>query len=166
MPHTGQAPQSWLPPGEIVPIFTLPGPDGVPHGPWDYKQREHLLLLFTRNATTSEGRGILRAFARQYRDFREETCSILAITADPVLVNVQVQETLHLPFPLLADPQGSVIARYTSWDSTQKSLAPSIVLADCYNALYKQWIAENETALPPITELLESLQYLNRLCTP
>ncbi|MDQ6662744.1 MAG: peroxiredoxin family protein [Chloroflexota bacterium] len=151
---------------QIIPAFTLPGADGMPHSPWTYKQRENLLLLFTRSTTSSETRGLLRAFAQKYRLFREEMCATLAITPDTVIINLQAQEELQLPFPLLADPSGDAIARYTSWKGTLKSLTPSIVLADRYNALYQQWQAENEANLPPIEEILESLRYMNRLCTP
>ncbi len=150
--------------GQIIPAFSLPGPDGMPHSPWDYKQREHLVLLFVQSAKTS--RDLLQTFASHYADFREEVCAILTITADPVITNLQVQEELRLPFPLLSDPQGNVIARYTYWDSTTRKLYPSIVLADRYGALYQQDTAEHEAALPAITGLLESLQYLNKLCTP
>jgi peroxiredoxin len=166
MSNTDQPACTNLQRGQIVPAFTLPGPDGMPHSPWDYKQRENFVLLFTRSAGGSEGRGLLRAFAQHYSDFREEACAILAVTADPVIVNLEAQERLHLPFPLLANPKGEVIARYTHWDFATSTLTPSIVLADRYGALYEQWIAENEAELPPITELLETLQYLNRLCTP
>lgn len=152
--------------GQIIPAFTLPGADGMPHSPWDYKQREHLVLLFTRKTEYSETRGLLRAFAQAYRAFREEVCAILAVTSDTVIVNLQAQEELTLPFPLLADPEGVVTSRYTQWNGTTKELAPSIVLADRYNALYEQWIAEQEADLPPIEEILESLRYLNKLCTP
>jgi peroxiredoxin len=155
-----------LEPGQIIPAFSLPGPDGMPHSPWDYKQREHLILLFIQSATTTEGRGLLRTFASHYTAFREENCAILAITADTVFVNLQAQEELHLPFPLLSDPQGEVLARYTFWDSTTRTLFPGIVLADRYGALYQRGTASNEAELPSITELLESLQYLNKLCTP
>lgn len=165
---TDNQPQPWLQYDDIIPAFTLPGTDGMPHSPWDYKQRENLVLLFTSSATStdSEGRGLLRAYARQYSDFRTETCAILAITADPVITNLETQEALRLPFPLLSDPQGNVIARYTQWDSPTKRLAPSIVLATRYNSLHRQWIAKHEAELPPISEILEWLQYLNRLCTP
>jgi peroxiredoxin len=155
-----------LEPGQIIPAFSLPGPDGMPHSPWDYKQREHLILLFVQSATASEGQSLLQDFARKYTEFREEMCAILAITADPVIISLQAQEELRLPFPLLSDPQGNVIARYTNWDSTTRRLLPSIVLADRYGALYQQGTAEKEAELPTITELLESLQYLNKLCTP
>ena len=151
---------------DIIPSFTLPGADGMPHSPWTYKQREHLVLLFTRSIASNETRGLLRAFAQAYTTFREEQCAILAITPDTVIGNLAAQETLNLPYPLLADPKGGVIARYTFWDGATKTLIPSIVLADRYNALYQQWIAEQEANLPSIEELLESLQYINKLCTP
>ncbi len=151
---------------QVIPAFSLPGADGMPHSPWDYKQRENLVLLFSQSVTTSEGREILHAFAQRLQDFREEGCAILAITADTVLVNLEAQERLHLPFPLLADPKGGVITRYTKWDSTQNKVWPCIVLANRYNALYQQWSAEQESNLPPLEELLDSLRYLNSLCTP
>jgi peroxiredoxin len=138
----------------------------MPHSPWDYKQREHLILLFVQSTTATEGRDLLRTFASHYTDFREEDCAILAITADTVFVNLQAQEELHLPFPLLSNRHGDVIARYTFWDSATRTLHPAIVLADRYGALYQQGTTSNEAELPSITELLESLEYLNKLCTP
>ena len=154
---------------QIITAFTLPGADGMPHSPWDYKQREHLLLLFTRRSTTSETRSLLRAFARQYASFREEECAILAISPDTVIVNLGTQEELHLPFALLADPKGEAIGRYVGYTEEgrpQDSFVVSIVLADRHGTLYQQWVAEREADLPAIEELLESLRYLNKLCTP
>jgi peroxiredoxin len=162
---TEQTPYVQLESGAILPAFTLPGADGMPHGPWDYKQRDHLLLLFARSIATSDGRGLLRAFAPRYAEFRAEQCAILAISADTVFANLQAQNELHLPFPLLADPTGNVIWRYTRWDTITHELTPSIVLADRYNAVYQRWTADNEVDLPRIEELLETLQYLNRLCS-
>ncbi len=162
---TQQIPHPKLEKGVLLPAFTLPGADGMPHGPWDYKQRDHLLLLFARNTTTSDGRGLLRVFASRYAEFRAESCAILGITADTVIANLQAQDGLHLPFPLLADPTGSVIQRYTAWDAAANTLTPSMVLADRYNAVYQQWTADNEADLPQIEELLETLQYMNNLCS-
>ncbi len=169
MPESEQLGQSqglFLQKDEVIPAFILPGADGMPHGPWDYKQREHLILLFLRTSESSETRGVLRTFAQHYADFREEQCAILAITPDTVLTNLRTQDALHVPFALLADPQGEVIARYTAWDGTTRSLTPSIVLANRYNALHEQWQAEQEAHLPTISNLLTSLQYLNSICTP
>ncbi len=150
--------------GQIIPAFTLPGTDGMPHGPWDYKQREHLVVLFIRSVTTDAERELLRTFATHYTEFREEYCAILAITTEAVITNLQMREQLHLPFPLLADPTGRIIQRYTAWEATIHSVKPCIILADRYNALYEQWSADNEADLPPVQELLETLQYMNKLC--
>ena len=152
--------------GQVIPAFTLPGADGMPYSPWDYKQRENLVLLFILNPTTVEARGLLRTFAQRYVDFRKEQCTILAVTAATVIDNLRAQEELHLPFALLADPKGTVFSRYTRRDDAIGGCNPSIVLADRYGALYQQWVVENEVDLPPVEELLESLRYLNGLCTP
>jgi len=152
--------------GQIIPAFTLPGADGMPHSPWDYKQREHLILIFPSSTTTTEGHGLLRAFANDYQHFREEQCAILAVTPNTVLANLETQESLHLPFALLADPRGNVITRYTSWNATTHTTTPTLLLVDRYNALYERWQSEKEAELPPISTLLEILSYLNRLCTP
>jgi peroxiredoxin len=127
--------ESFLQPGQVIPAFTLPGADGMPHSPWDYKQRQHLVLLFTRNSSSLETRGLLRAFARAYTSFREEDCSILAISPDTVIANLHTQEELNLPYPLLADAKGEVISRYTQWNATAGTLNPSIALVDRYNVL-------------------------------
>jgi peroxiredoxin len=151
--------------GQIIPAFSLPGTDGMPHSPWDYKQREHLLLIFC-HSTTPQGKTLLQTFAHHYRALREERCALLAITADPVITNIQVSEELHLPFPLLADVDKRIIQRYTSYDSYLTQFQPCIILADRYNALYERWIELDEKDLLVSTEILASLQYLNNICTP
>jgi peroxiredoxin len=158
--------QPFLRTGEVIPAFSLPGADGMPHSPWDYKQREHLVLILLNSATTSEARGILQEFKQRYRSLREEECAVLVLTTDTVVAHLRTQEELQLPFALLADPQGEVIARYTVWDSAARVALPSIVLANRYGALYAQWIAEQEAELPSIEVLLGDLQYMNKLCTP
>lgn len=164
MPDISPEPQ--LEKGQIIPAFTLPGADGMSHSPWDYKQREHLLLLFPSSGTTTEGRGLLRAFAYDYSRFREEQCAILAVTSNTVLANLETQNALHLPYALLADPDGKVITRYTTWDTQSRSVTPALLLADRYGALHEYLYVEQEAAFPPITSLLDTLSYLNRLCTP
>lgn len=158
--------QHFLRTGEVIPAFSLPGADGMPHSPWDYKQREHLVLILLNSATTSEARGILQEFKQRYRSLREEECAVLVLTTDTVVAHLRIQEELQLPFALLADPQGEVIARYTVWDSAARVALPSIVLANRYGALYAQWIAEQEAELPALDVLLGDLQYMNKLCTP
>jgi peroxiredoxin len=135
----------------------------MPHSPWDYKQRDHLLLLFIKSAKQPESYDLLQKLQQTYASLREEYCAVLIVTADPVIKNTEVQTELNLPFPLLGDPIGRVIARYTIWDP---QLLPSFVLANRYNALYQQWIANTESELPPLSEILACLNYMNSICTP
>jgi peroxiredoxin len=166
MSHTDQPHCPILKRGHIIPTFTLPGTDGMPHSPWDYKQREHLLLLFISSTTTGEAHELLRSYAQHYAEFREEQCSLLVISLDTVLINLQTQEELHLPFALVSDAQGLTIQRYTQWEQASRTLSPGVILADRYNALYEQKIVDSIAELPAIQETLESLRYLNRICTP
>ena len=163
MTHTNQP---HLIAGQIIPAFSLPAADGMPNSPWDYKQRQNLILLFLSSTASRETRGLLCTFSKAYPALREIECSILVISLDKVLDNLLTQGELHLPFPLLADPKGEVFSRFTNHDAITGKYNPCIVLADRYNALYQQWIAEREADLPRIDELLDSLQYLNKLCTP
>ena len=57
MTHTNQPPH--LEVGQIIPAFSLPGADGMPHSPWDYKQRQNLILLFLSSTSSSETRSLL-----------------------------------------------------------------------------------------------------------
>ncbi len=150
----------------IIPAFILPGSDGTPHSPWDYKQRENLLLLITSSVTTHESRELLRFFAQHASALREEMCAILALSPDTVITNLEVQESLHLPFPLLADTTGKVISSYTQWNSVHRTLEQSIILANRYNAFYEQWTLERRDETPPIAEIIDALHYLNNLCVP
>src|SRR5438093_13100439 len=115
MGDTEHAFRAFIEIGKIIPAFTLPGSDGMPYSPWIYKQQEHLLLLIIQSTANSEARGLLKAFAREYRSFREEGCALLVISADTVVGNLRAQEELQVTFPVLTDPLGEVMVRYRGY---------------------------------------------------
>jgi peroxiredoxin len=49
---------------------------------------------------------------RLYKDFLTANCETLLILGEPVEKARRYTETLHLPFPVLADPDRSVYHRY------------------------------------------------------
>lgn len=49
---------------------------------------------------------------RLYQEFLAENCAILLIFGEPVEKARQYAEILHLPFPVLADPERSVYHQY------------------------------------------------------
>jgi peroxiredoxin len=49
---------------------------------------------------------------RLYKDFQAANCEILLILGEPIEKARQYASILHLPFPVLADPERSVYHRY------------------------------------------------------
>jgi peroxiredoxin len=49
---------------------------------------------------------------RLYKNFQAENCEILLILGEPIEKAVRYSEILHLPFPVLADPERSLYHRY------------------------------------------------------
>ena len=49
---------------------------------------------------------------RLYKDFQAENCEILLILGEPVEKARRYSESLHLPFPVMADPERGVYHQY------------------------------------------------------
>jgi len=49
---------------------------------------------------------------RLYNAFKAENCAILLILAEPVEKAARYAESLHLPFPVLSDPERMVYHQY------------------------------------------------------
>jgi peroxiredoxin len=49
---------------------------------------------------------------RLYKDFLDADCEVLLILGDPIDKAKRYAETLHLPFPVLADPERNVYHLY------------------------------------------------------
>ena len=49
---------------------------------------------------------------RLYNDFKAANCEIILILGEPVEKAKRYAESLHLPFPVLADPERKVYHRY------------------------------------------------------
>lgn len=97
--------------GEIAPDFELPDQDGQLHSLEDYRDAWVVLYFYPKNDTpgcTTE--------ACEFRDdifaFREANAQVLGISLDDVESHKKFSEKYSLPFPLLADAEGSVADRY------------------------------------------------------
>jgi peroxiredoxin len=49
---------------------------------------------------------------RLYKNFLDENCEVLLILGDPIDKARRYAETLHLPFPVLADPERRIYHQY------------------------------------------------------
>ncbi len=69
-------------------------------------------------------------YAREYSEFERRKARIVAISVDPPQRNAAMVEKLLLPFPLLSDPDGSIMQRYDVWDAEAKIAIPAIFVID------------------------------------
>ena len=100
--------------GTPAPDFTLPDQNGTPHSLSDYRGRKVILYFYPKDMTagcTAQACG----FAELYPQFREKGAVILGVSKDSVASHKKFEEKYHLPFPLLSDPDKTVIQAYDVW---------------------------------------------------
>jgi peroxiredoxin Q/BCP len=97
--------------GEVAPEFELPDQDGQLHSLEDYRDRWVVLYFYPKDETpgcTTE--------ACEFRDnifaFRDLNAQILGVSLDDVESHKAFAENHGLPFPLLADVDGTAATAY------------------------------------------------------
>lgn len=97
--------------GQPAPEFELPDQDGQLHSLEDYRDRWVVLYFYPKDGTpgcTTE--------ACEFRDnifaYREMNVQILGVSLDDVESHKRFAEDYNLPFPLLADPEGTSAEAY------------------------------------------------------
>ena len=149
---------------ELVPLFTLPSTQGGGVKLWDYKMRKNLVILFYHGSDCTPCREMLTMFAENYDELAGLETGVLAISSDSLGRGEELSAECGLPYPLLSDPEGSVIGKYTYWDADRAAALPSIFVTDRYGTLYYQFISDEATALPPLEEILSWLEFIQSQC--
>lgn len=98
-------------PGEPAPDFELRDQDGQLHSIEDYRGQWVVLYFYPKDDTpdcTTE--------ACEFRDnifaFRQANCQVLGVSLDDIESHREFAEKYELPFPLLADTNGSTADAY------------------------------------------------------
>jgi len=105
--HAGDVPQ----PGQAAPGFTLPDQNGKAHALSEYAGRWVVLYFYPKDDTpgcTEEAcsfRDDLSALSRM-------GAQVVGVSVDDTDSHAEFAKKYHLPFPLLADKDGQVAARY------------------------------------------------------
>jgi peroxiredoxin len=144
--------------GTVVPSFTLPDIAGQPVRRMQYRGRRHLVLAFLPTAGDVGAQAYLRALAGEYAALRETGAEVLVILRERVAALEEVGD-LVLPFPLLIDADGQVTARFVPPEARA-----GVFVTDRYGELYYSVAAPTATALPPIGELRDWLEAIDRQC--
>ena len=97
--------------GSVAADFTLPDAEGKKHSLHEFEGKPAVLFFF-------KGYGCLHcaqqvtAFSDAYRSFAEKGIQVIGVTSDSVESLKDASRSYSCPFPLLADPEGVVFARF------------------------------------------------------
>ena len=100
--------------GTLAPDFTLPDQNGTPHSLSDYRGRKVVLYFYPRDNTSGCTKQAC-AFGELYPQFTERGAVVLGVSKDSVASHKRFETAHGLPFPLLSDPDLTVIQAYDVW---------------------------------------------------
>lgn len=98
----------------IATDFSLPDQDGIVHKLSDYRGKWVVLYFYPRDDTpgcTTEACG----FRDSTKIFQEKSIVIVGVSKDSIASHKKFAEKYHLNFPLLSDPEKTVIKQYKAW---------------------------------------------------
>ena len=103
-----------LAPGDLAPAFTLPDADGRPVSSTDLRGRRTVLYVYPAAMTPG--------CTTQACDFRDSLSSlhaagvaVVGLSPDPVAKLAKFRDKESLTFPLLSDPDHSVLEAWGAW---------------------------------------------------
>lgn len=100
--------------GTKAPDFTLPDQNGERITLSDYRGRKVILYFYPKDMTGGCTKQAC-AFGELYPQFREKDAVVLGVSKDSVASHKRFEEKYGLPFPLLSDPERTVIGAYDVW---------------------------------------------------
>lgn len=114
-----------------APGFRLPSAQGGLVAPSDYHGRQNLVLLFLPDLDCPECRAALENFVAHRREYEEQAAQVLVILTGPDAEAV-LGQAKELPFPVLADPDGTVRQAYAALLPSPVGEEPLVFVLDRY----------------------------------
>ncbi len=100
--------------GTKAPDFQLPDQEGKLHSLSDYRGRRVLLYFYPRDNTPGCS-AQAAAYSAAAESFAEKGTVILGVSKDSVASHKRFAEKYGLRFPILSDPERTVIEAYDVW---------------------------------------------------
>lgn len=107
--QASEAPQ----PGQAAPDFNLPDQQGKFHALADYRGKWLVLYFYPKDDTPGCTKQAC-AFRDDISKLRELGAAVMGVSVDDTASHAEFAKKYSLPFPLLADSDGAVAARYGS----------------------------------------------------
>ncbi len=100
--------------GTKAPDFTLPDQNGELHSLTDYRGQKVILYFYPKDMTAGCTRQAC-AFGERVPQFGEKGAVVIGVSRDTVASHKKFAEKYGLPFPLLSDPDKTVLQAYDVW---------------------------------------------------
>jgi peroxiredoxin len=143
---------------ELLPLFTLPNTYGRSVRLWDFKQRRPVVVMVIHGAGCGACRQTLAQLAARQEELGETHAAVLVIAPDRVERLGVLRAEMELPFTMLSDPRGEVIARYAPGPWQAGGRGPvALYVADCYGECGLASVANEADALATSDDVLAEL---------
>ena len=100
--------------GTKAPAFTLPDKEGNPVSLSDFLGQKVVLYFYPRDNTSGCTRQAC-AFGAAYGQFRAKNVVVIGVSKDSAASHRKFADKYELPFPLLSDPECTVLQAYGVW---------------------------------------------------
>ena len=100
--------------GTVAPDFCLADQNGTERKLSDFRGQRVILYFYPKDMTSGCTKQAC-AFGELYPQFREKGAVVLGVSKDSAASHKRLEEKFGLPFPLLSDPELSVIKAYDVW---------------------------------------------------
>ncbi|MBJ6725668.1 peroxiredoxin [Geomesophilobacter sediminis] len=152
--------------GQAAPQFRLEGSDGKTHSLADWAGKTLVLFFYPKDSTpgcTSEAVG----FRDLHPQFEQLGAAVVGLSKDSLKSHAKFSETYQLPYPLLSDPDTSVLAAYGAFGEkvmygkkTVGTIRSTVVISP-EGTVLKHWAKVAKASEHP-TQVLEFLTGLTR----
>jgi peroxiredoxin len=150
--------------GKRLPDFTTLDADGRKAGPRDLYMRRNLALVFTHGPECQQCRRYLRELGRAQRAIEAEAGQAMIVVAGSVQDAYAVRDGCDLPYPVLADPDGAIHARYGLVDPAGTPRA-GLFVADRYGTIFEPSIADEQHQMLAPEEVPGWLEFIACRCS-
>lgn len=140
-----------------TPLFYLPSVDGKQSGPAALRSKYNMVLVFLD--ASDGGVAYLQALRDLYPAILEEHARAIAVIPTSLESAQALAAKLKLPFPLLADADGSTTQRMLGGNSLH-----ALCVADRFGQVYYLEIAPSVGALPPADTANDWLAFIQIQC--
>ncbi|KXK13135.1 MAG: alkyl hydroperoxide reductase [Chloroflexi bacterium OLB14] len=98
--------------GSFAPDFKLLATNGQVISLSDFRGKTNVILFFIRETSCIQCRIHVAHLGKMYEQFREAGAEILVVLGEDVEKSKKYANGLHLPFPILCDPERAVYHLY------------------------------------------------------